>query len=91
MNKKEKEKRRMEDMALTTLDFRNESGSAEKISIPLQYRLEQNYPNPFNPTTTIKFEIPVSSFVALKIFDITGKEVVTLVNEYKQNGSYQVT
>ena len=90
MNKEEKEKRRMEDMALTTLDFRNESGSAEKISIPLQYRLEQNYPNPFNPVTNLEFAISKTGFVSLKIYDILGKEIRTLVSEIKQPGKYKV-
>ena len=60
--------------------------------------LYQNYPNPFNPSTTIKFEIPSviasgakqSQFVTLKVYDILGNEVVTLVNEEKQPGVYEV-
>ncbi len=63
--------------------------------IPEEYSLSQNYPNPFNPTTTISFSIPniASSFnsnVTLKIYDLLGREVNTLVNEVKQPGSYQV-
>lgn len=54
------------------------------------YNLEQNYPNPFNPTTTIKYSIPVSTQVSLKIFDITGSEVATLVNEYQEAGTFLV-
>ena len=54
------------------------------------YDLEQNYPNPFNPTTTIKFQIPKDGSVTLKIYDILGAEVATLVNEEKIAGRYEV-
>jgi hypothetical protein len=51
--------------------------------------LAQNYPNPFNPTTTIKFQIPSTSFVSLTVFDVLGREVVTLVNEEMRPGRYE--
>jgi len=54
------------------------------------YQLEQNYPNPFNPNTKIKYTIPAESFVQLKIYDVLGNEVATLVNEEKSTGSYTV-
>lgn len=54
------------------------------------YQLSQNYPNPFNPTTTISFSIPKSQYVTLKVYDILGREVSTLVNEEKQPGNYNV-
>lgn len=56
--------------------------------VPDNFKLEQNYPNPFNPTTTINFSIPVSSKVTLKVYDALGKEVSTLVNEFKNAGNY---
>lgn len=64
----------------------------EKIctEIPTAYSLSQNYPNPFNPGTIIKFHIKDSRFVTLKVFDILGKEVATLVNEKLQPGTYKV-
>ncbi|MCJ7553943.1 MAG: T9SS type A sorting domain-containing protein, partial [Ignavibacteriaceae bacterium] len=52
--------------------------------------LEQNYPNPFNPITKINYFVPQISFVTLKIFDMLGKEIATLVNEEKPAGSYEV-
>ncbi|MCJ7555072.1 MAG: T9SS type A sorting domain-containing protein [Ignavibacteriaceae bacterium] len=64
--------------------------SVEEIQseVPAQYFLFQNYPNPFNPTTTIKYQIPGLDFVTLKVYDILGNEIATLVNEYKPAGSH---
>ncbi|MBS4032958.1 MAG: T9SS type A sorting domain-containing protein [Ignavibacterium sp.] len=56
----------------------------------VSFKLEQNYPNPFNPNTIISYQLPVSGFVSLKVFDVLGKEVVTLVDEYKPAGRYEV-
>ncbi|MFA6468283.1 MAG: T9SS type A sorting domain-containing protein [Bacteroidota bacterium] len=57
---------------------------------PTLYGLEQNYPNPFNPSTTINYSLPKSDRTTLKIYDVLGKEVATLVNEYQQAGQYSV-
>ncbi len=51
-----------------------------------EFVLYQNYPNPFNPVTTIQYELPVSTNVQLKIFDILGKEIRTIINEFQQPG-----
>ena len=59
-------------------------------SLPERYSLNQNYPNPFNPSTKISYQLPFSGQVVLKIYDVLGKEVATLVNEEKTAGSYEV-
>ncbi len=61
-----------------------------EILMPDKFELHQNYPNPFNPTTVISFSIPVATNVQLKVYDILGNEIITLVNETKIQGSYQV-
>lgn len=58
--------------------------------IPKDYKLEQNYPNPFNPSTNIKFDIPVSGQVNIKVYDIIGNEIKTLVDGELKAGSYSV-
>jgi endonuclease I len=60
------------------------------IGTPVKFALLQNYPNPFNPTTNIKYQIPNNKFVTLKIFDMLGKEISTLVNEKQNAGTYEV-
>jgi len=59
------------------------------IQVPLTFQLEQNYPNPFNPVTTIRYQIPKTLQVSLKIYNILGQEVKTLVNEPVSAGSYE--
>ena len=61
-----------------------------EVSSPNEFALYQNFPNPFNPSTKIKFVIPKSSFVNLKVFDILGSEVATLVNEERPAGEYEI-
>jgi hypothetical protein len=55
------------------------------------YALDQNYPNPFNPSTTIKFQLPNDGMVTLKVYDILGNEITTLINEQKPQGRYEVS
>ncbi|GMR24830.1 MAG: hypothetical protein BMS9Abin39_0099 [Ignavibacteria bacterium] len=64
--------------------------SVEQISgLPEDYSIKQNYPNPFNPSTNIEYSIPSESFVELKVYDILGNEITTLVNEQQQAGVYR--
>jgi hypothetical protein len=65
------------------------TGNTVAVNIPNEYTLSQNYPNPFNPTTKIDYTIPKSGFVSLKIYDMLGKEVMTLVNGVIDAGSHQ--
>ncbi|MDP2039233.1 MAG: T9SS type A sorting domain-containing protein [Ignavibacteria bacterium] len=61
---------------------------AQPDAIPNKYSLSQNYPNPFNPETTISYKVQAASNVSLKIYDVLGREVATLVNEYQLAGNY---
>jgi hypothetical protein len=61
------------------------------VSLPEKYSLRQNYPNPFNPVSIINYTVPESQFISIKVYDITGREVKTLVNDYKRPGTYEVT
>ncbi len=65
-------------------------GTGNNESTPLSFKLEQNYPNPFNPVTKIAYSLPKSGLVTLRVYDILGKEVATLVNEVKSIGNYSV-
>lgn len=58
--------------------------------IPDSYKLSQNFPNPFNPSTTINYSVSNSGIIKLNVFDVLGKEVASLVNDYKQAGNYSV-
>jgi hypothetical protein len=64
--------------------------SHNQNGIPKVFALMQNYPNPFNPTTTIQYALPKSSNVEIKVYDLVGREVTTLINEFKQAGNYSV-
>lgn len=57
--------------------------------LPTEYKLEQNYPNPFNPSTTIRYQVPTSSIISLRIYDVLGNEVAVLTdNEFREAGTY---
>jgi hypothetical protein len=67
------------------------AGVENDYLIPTVFNLYQNYPNPFNPSTKIKYSIPQQFNVVIKVFDILGNEIETLVNEEKQAGAYEIT
>jgi hypothetical protein len=78
------------------LIYQYEKGQIIKIdlislTVPMNYYLGQNYPNPFNPSSNFKLEIPKAGIVKIKVFDVLGREVTTLVNEYLKAGNYEVT
>ncbi|HQF44013.1 MAG TPA: T9SS type A sorting domain-containing protein, partial [Ignavibacteriaceae bacterium] len=70
--------------------FAKVDGTISNQILPREFSLEQNYPNPFNPVTTIKYNLPKASEVALTIYDVLGREIKTIVNEQQQPGSYEV-
>ncbi len=78
---------------LKQIDFNGNFEYSDMVEIsvnaPTEYSLEQNYPNPFNPSTTISYSIKEKGFVNLKVFDVLGNEVKTLVNEEQEAGKYQ--
>jgi aminopeptidase N len=77
------------DIVLKTATLAVGINNASNIT-PDKFAVYQNYPNPFNPTTSIKFDIPKNTFVTLKVYDVLGKEVATLINEVRAAGSYNV-
>jgi hypothetical protein len=88
--KEEKEKRRAEDLKLL-LGLDRITNSKADNSIPLKFNLSQNYPNPFNPVTKIKYELPRNINVTIKVYDLLGREVTTLINnEFRNAGNYEI-
>ena len=83
---------RIYNRALTPQEILNLTGvEDDNNSLVLNdFKLFQNYPNPFNPTTTVKYNILEREYITLKIYDIMGNEISTLVNEEKPSGSYQI-
>lgn len=79
----------LDTFSLRTLGFASAVGHNPDLA-PTEYRLKQNYPNPFNPTTVIPYQLPRSEWVTLKIYDVFGREIVTLVNEKQPAGYYNV-
>ena len=57
---------------------------------PKDFKLYQNYPNPFNPVTRIKFDLPKNNFIKIVVYDNVGREVRTVLNEYRNSGSYEI-
>ena len=67
------------------------SPKESSANLPTESALGQNYPNPFNPETKINYELPIANYVTLKVYDMTGKEIMTLVNENQNAGRYTAT
>ena len=72
------------------IDIVTEVNDPSDNSLPKEFSLNQNYPNPYNPSTKISWQSPAGSWQTLKVYDVLGNEVATLVNEYRNAGSYQV-
>jgi hypothetical protein len=71
-----------------TLIRRTITSAIDEPLVPLTFLLRQNYPNPFNPSTTISFSLPLKSLVSLKVYDLLGREVTTIVSEEMSAGNY---
>ena len=80
----------LQDMSDSVFTIITSTNISENNSILTKYKLSQNYPNPFNPTTKISYSLPKSSLVQLKIYNLLGQEITTLVNEEKAAGNYEV-
>jgi hypothetical protein len=82
-----------DDLKITGIIYPTQAITSVKKTdeIVRQFELYHNYPNPFNPTTNIKYDIARDSRVSLRVYDIIGREVITLVNEFQSVGSYEVT
>ena len=83
--------REIDDSEIQLAGIMSKQNALSKIAeIPKEFSIDQNFPNPFNPVTNLEFGISDLGFVSLKVYDITGKEVATLVNEIKPSGRYEV-
>jgi len=80
----------VKEIVITGIGKDNPVNIEEDFITPLVFSLEQNYPNPFNPCTKVSWQSPASSHQTLKVYDLLGNEVATLVDEYKSAGSYEV-
>jgi len=76
--------------AVVSLNSTTTGTERQVAQAPSRYALYQNYPNPFNPVTTIRFSIPQDELVTLAVYDITGREVATLLNYHLSAGTYTV-
>lgn len=81
------------DIWANVLDWENptEIKNTERHQLPKEFFLYQNYPNPFNPATRIKYKLSESSYLTLKIYNLAGQEIATLVNEFQPAGQYEIT
>lgn len=78
---------------LNLLNLRNQNNIPNNNitnNLVKEFKLSQNYPNPFNPRTVISFQLPIAGLVSLKVYDVLGREIKTLVNEFKQAGNHKI-
>ena len=90
----------IEAIAVTATDFEGNTSNFARLNIvtdvedeqqiPNVFSLNQNFPNPFNPSTSIHYQLPISANVEIKVFDVLGKEVETLVSDFQNAGSYEI-
>lgn len=79
------------DIELKDIAFlKKDSNEASNTLLPKEFNLGQNYPNPFNPSTLIEYSVEKPEFVTINVHNILGKEIVTLINEFKEPGIYSV-
>jgi hypothetical protein len=75
---------------LFLLTLNMNTGMKKEEIVPREFLLDQNFPNPFNPTTMINYSVPKTSFVTIKVYDVLGRDVTTLVNDNKPAGNYSI-
>ena len=78
------------DVWLIKTDSNGNLETSFMVGLPTKYTLTQPYPNPFNPTTTIEFSIPQTDFVSVKVYNIVGYEITTLINEELSTGNHNI-
>jgi hypothetical protein len=86
----EKKSERRLKIIIGTKEFINEKLNSLTQVLPQEFAISQNFPNPFNPVTKIKYQLPKDNHVTIKVFNILGEEITTLVNESKQTGYYEI-
>lgn len=67
-----------------------QGGIVSSLDVPTNFALYQNYPNPFNPSTVISYQLSINSHVSFKVYDLLGREIVTLVQEAQHPGTYEI-
>ncbi|MFZ4590713.1 MAG: T9SS type A sorting domain-containing protein [Ignavibacteria bacterium] len=89
LSKEQKTQKQLDDIFLISSN-KQQAKTDNIVTTPKEFNLSQNYPNPFNPTTKINYALPKTGLVTMKIYDVTGREIQTLVNDVKQAGNYTV-